>query len=118
MNEYASFMIENLSKDTSSAIAVGPSGTLLGSQSHVNTFTYGNTVGGNPIYGPVSSTNTRPSTLAPGGKYPVLSAPNYASNTVLDFINVKDPNQNGGYTVYGGKSILLFRAPLRSQLRI
>ncbi|ROV88695.1 hypothetical protein VSDG_09508 [Cytospora chrysosperma] len=101
MNEDASFMIENLSKDTSSAIAVGPSGTLLGGQSHVYTFTYGNTVGGDPIYGPVSSSNIRPSTLAPGGKYPVLSAPNYASNTVLDFINVKDPNQNGGKTVYG-----------------
>ncbi|KAK7741827.1 hypothetical protein SLS53_004892 [Cytospora paraplurivora] len=101
MKEYASFMIENLRKDTNSDIAFGPSGTLLPGQSHVNTFTYGNTVGGDPIYGAVSSTNSRPSSLAPNGKYPVIPAPNYASNTVLDFINVKDPNQNGGYPVYG-----------------
>ncbi|KAI0150533.1 glycoside hydrolase family 55 protein [Xylariaceae sp. FL1272] len=98
---YPSFIIENLSKDNTGDIARVPEGTVLGSASHVNTFTYGNTVNRNPIYGATTSTNARPAALAPGGKYPVLPAPNYASNPVSDFINVKDPNQNGGRTVLG-----------------
>jgi hypothetical protein len=102
---YPSFMIENLSKDTNSDIAVVPSGTVLGAQSHVNTFTYGNTVGRNPIYGATTSTNARPASLAPNGYYPVLPAPNYANNPVTDFINVKDPSQNGGHTVLGDHSV-------------
>lgn len=98
---YPSFLIENLSKDTGSIVAQGPSGTILGAQSHVDTFTYANTVNRNPTYGATTSTNTRPSQLAPNGKYPVVPAPNYASNPVSDFINIKDPNQNGGRTVLG-----------------
>ncbi|KAJ2976359.1 hypothetical protein NUW58_g8108 [Xylaria curta] len=98
---FPSFLIENLNKDTNSIIAQGPSGTILGAQSHVNTFTYGNTVNRNPIYGATTSTNTRPSQLAPNGKFPVVPAPNYASNPVSDFINIKDPSQNGGRTVLG-----------------
>ncbi|KAI1304383.1 glycoside hydrolase family 55 protein [Xylaria venustula] len=102
---YPSFLIENLTKDTSSIVAQGPSGTILGAQSHVNTFTYGNTVNRNPVYGATTTTNTRPSQLAPNGKYPVVPAPNYANNPVTDFINVKDPNQNGGYTVKGDNTL-------------
>jgi hypothetical protein len=102
---YPSFIIENLSKDTNSDIAQVPSATVLGPQSHVNTFTYGNTVGRNPVYGATTSTNSRPAALAPGGNYPVLPAPNYANNPVTDFINVKDPSQNGGHTVLGDHSI-------------
>lgn len=98
---YPSFLIENLNKDTNTDVAQGPSGTLLGAQSHVNTFSYGNTVGRNPIYGATTSTNNRPSQLAPNGRFPVVPAPNYASNPVTDFINIKDPNQNGGHTVLG-----------------
>ncbi|KXJ95237.1 glucan endo-1,3-beta-glucosidase BGN13.1 precursor [Microdochium bolleyi] len=100
---YPSILIENLNKDSRSTsnVAEGPSGTLLNSRSHVDTFTYGNTVGRNPVYGDTYTTNARPSILAPGGKYPVLPAPNYAANTVADFINVKDPAQNGGRTVLG-----------------
>ncbi|CAJ2505944.1 Uu.00g000740.m01.CDS01 [Anthostomella pinea] len=98
---FPSFLIENLSKDTNSDIAQVPDKTVLGPQSHVNTFTYGNTVGRNPIYGATPSTNTRPAALAPNGKFPVVPAPNYASNPVSDFINIKDPNQNGGHTVLG-----------------
>ncbi|KAI0442034.1 glycoside hydrolase family 55 protein [Xylaria telfairii] len=98
---YPSFLIENLNKDTNSDVAQGPSGTILGAQSHVNTFSYGNTVGRNPIYGATTSTNNRPSQLAPNGRFPVVPAPNYASNPVSDFINIKDPNQNGGRTVLG-----------------
>ncbi|KAJ9137086.1 Glycoside hydrolase family 55 protein [Pleurostoma richardsiae] len=102
---YPSFLIENLSKDTNSDIAQTPSGTVLSATSHVNTFTYGNTVGRNPTYGATTTSNTRPAALAPGGRYPVLPAPNYASNPVSDFINVKDPSQNGGYTVLGDHTI-------------
>uniref|UniRef100_UPI0030BA2B2C MnLam55A n=1 Tax=Microdochium nivale TaxID=5520 RepID=UPI0030BA2B2C len=100
---YPSFLIENLNKDaqSSSNVAEGPSGTILNNRAHVDTFTYGNTVGRNPVYGDTYTTNTRPPALAPGGKYPVLPAPNYAANTVADFINVKDPAQNGGRTVLG-----------------
>ncbi|RWA14250.1 hypothetical protein EKO27_g870 [Xylaria grammica] len=98
---YPSFLIENLSKDTGSVVAQGPSGILLAAQSHVDTFTYGNTVNRNPVYGATTTTTTRPSQLAPDGRFPVVPAPNYASNPVSDFINIKDPNQNGGHTVLG-----------------
>ncbi|KAI6087368.1 glycoside hydrolase family 55 protein [Hypoxylon rubiginosum] len=102
---YPSFLIENLSKDTNSDIAQVPGSTALGARSHVDNFSYGNTVGGSPVYGPVSSSLNRPSELAPNGKYPVIPAPNYANNPVSDFINIKDPSQNGGHTVLGDHSI-------------
>lgn len=102
---YPSFIIENLTKDTNSDIAQVPGGTVLGPQSHVATFTYGNTAGRNPIYGATTSSNTRPAALAPNGNYPVLPAPNYANNPVTDFINVKDLSQNGGHTVLGDNTI-------------
>lgn len=102
---YPSFLIENLSKDTNSDIAQVPSGTVLGPQSHVDTFTYGNTVGRDPVYGATTSTNTRPAALAPNGNFPVLPAPNYAGNPATDFINVKDPSQNGGHTVLGDHTV-------------
>jgi hypothetical protein len=102
---FPSFIIENLSKDTNSDVAQVPSGTVLGAQSHVNTFTYANTVGRTPIFGPTTTSNNRPAALAPNGNYPVLPAPNYANNPVTDFINVKDPSQNGGHIVLGDHSI-------------
>jgi hypothetical protein len=102
---WPSFLIENLSKDTDSDIAQTPQGTVYGPASHVDTFSYGNTVGRNPIYGATTSKNTRPAELAPGGKYPVLAAPNYAAQSAADFINVKDPSQNGGYKVLGDQTI-------------
>ncbi|KAH7319508.1 family 55 glycoside hydrolase [Rhexocercosporidium sp. MPI-PUGE-AT-0058] len=102
---FPSFLIENLSKDTQSDIAIVNGATVLAGASHVDTFTYANTVGRNPTYGATTSKNTRPAALAPGGKYPVLPAPNYATNPVTDFINVKDPSQNGGHKVLGDHSI-------------
>jgi hypothetical protein len=102
---YPSFLIENLNKDTNSDIAQVPGSTVFGPSAHVDTFTYGNTVNRNPIYGGTYSINARPAALAPNGKYPVIPAPNYASNPVTDFINVKDPAQNGGHTVLGDHSI-------------
>ncbi|KAH8668587.1 pectate lyase superfamily protein-domain-containing protein [Xylariales sp. PMI_506] len=102
---YPSFLIENLNKDTDSDVAQNSDGTLLGAMSHVEQFSYANTVGRDPIYGAVNSSNTRPAALAPDGVWPVLPAPNYAANPVEDFINIKDPSQNGGYTVLGDNSI-------------
>ncbi|KAK3319669.1 family 55 glycoside hydrolase [Cercophora scortea] len=98
---WPSFLIENLSKDTNSDIVQGPGSYVFPAQSYVNQLSYGNTVNRNPIYGPVSSSSNRPSALAPGGRYPYIPAPNYATNTVSDFLNVKDPAQNGGRTIYG-----------------
>ena len=102
---FPSFIIDNLNKDTTSDIAQTPAGTVLGPQSHVDTFTYGNTVNRNPVYGASTSHRARPAALAPSGRYPVVPAPNYANNPVTDFINVKDPAQNGGLTVKGDHTI-------------
>ncbi|KAI2616683.1 glycoside hydrolase family 55 protein [Hypomontagnella submonticulosa] len=102
---YPSFLIENLNKDTDSDVAQVRGNTELGAMSHVDNYSYGNTVGRSPVYGPVSSSLNRPSALAPNGRYPVVPAPNYANNPVSDFINVKDPSQNGGHTVLGDHTI-------------
>ncbi|KAK4235025.1 glycoside hydrolase [Achaetomium macrosporum] len=104
---WPSYLIENLDKDTlNSNVAEGPSNFVLGGQSHVAQFSYGNTVDRNPVYGPVSATTlSRPSALAPSGRYPAIAAPNYASNPVSDFLNIKDPAQNGGRKVLGDQSI-------------
>lgn len=102
---YPSFLIENLTKDTDSDIAVIVEGTVLGAATHVDQFSYANTVDRDPIYGAVTSSNTRPAALAPGGYYPVVPAPNFAAYTVSDFINIKDPSQNGGHTVVGDNTV-------------
>lgn len=104
-NGYPSLLIDNLDKDTDSDIVVLPSGTALASKSHVDTFTYGNTVGRDPIYGDESSSVKRPEAVAPGGRIPVVNAPTFADKTVDDFINIKDPKQNGGQTIKGDHTI-------------
>ncbi|KAL7931284.1 glycoside hydrolase family 55 protein [Trichoderma chlorosporum] len=101
---YPSIVIDNLTKDTGSDIVVLRGSTALKSSSHVVNYSYGNTVNGNPIYGPVSGTTARPSSVAPGGRIPAVVVPNYAQNPVTDFVNVKDPSQNGGQTVKGDGS--------------
>ncbi|UKZ83929.1 hypothetical protein TrVFT333_011744 [Trichoderma virens FT-333] len=101
---YPSIVIDNLTKDTTSDVVVLRGSTAVGSSSHVVNYSYGNTVGRNPIYGAVTGTTARPSTIAPGGRIPAIPAPNYAQNPVTDFINVKDPSQNGGQTVKGDGS--------------
>ncbi|KAK4194158.1 pectin lyase fold/virulence factor, partial [Triangularia verruculosa] len=100
---WPNYMVENLSKDTfHTSVIEGPSDFVLPATGHVDQFSYGNTVDRQPVYGPVTSNKPRPRALTPqGGKYLYLPAPNYASNPVSDFLNVKDPNQNGGRTVYG-----------------
>ena len=101
---YPSIVIDNLDKDTDSDIVQIPDGTALAASSHVDNFSYGNTVGRDPIYGDTKSSTARPATVAPGGRIPAVAAPTYANNTVDDFVNVKDPGQNGGQTVKGDGS--------------
>ena len=98
---WPSFLIENLNKDTLSNIVEGPGTFVLPGQPHVSRLSYGNTVGGSPIYRPITTSHTRASAAAPGGRIPVFPAPNYASRPVTDFINIKDQSQNGGYQVWG-----------------
>lgn len=98
---YPSIVIDNLTKDTDSNIVQLPSGTALGSSKHVKNFSFGNTVGRDPIYGSIHSAEPRSEAAAPGGRIPVLAAPTYADNPVADFINVKDSNQNGGHDIRG-----------------
>ncbi|KAK3946947.1 pectin lyase fold/virulence factor [Pseudoneurospora amorphoporcata] len=99
---WPNYLVENLrviggrSKNT----VEGPGEFVLGSRSYVAQLSYGNTVGRNPIYGPVETAHlNRPSALTagPDGGYPYLPAPNYADLSIRDFLNIKDPLQNGGY---------------------
>ncbi|KAL6900487.1 glycoside hydrolase family 55 protein [Trichoderma evansii] len=98
---YPSIVIDNLTKDTDSDVAVIRGTTTVGASKNVINYSYGNTVGGNPIYGGVNGNTTRPAGVAPGGRIPAVVVPNYANNPVTDFVNVKDPSQNGGQTVKG-----------------
>jgi hypothetical protein len=101
---WPNFMIENLSNDNTEDDTVKVDGkTKLGPKSKVNTFIYGNTYGANPVYqdNPSEQIISRPANLAPGGKFPISSAPVYADKTAADFINLKDASQNGGNTVHG-----------------
>ncbi|KAL6853068.1 hypothetical protein ACO1O0_007621 [Amphichorda felina] len=102
---YPSLLIDNLDKDTDSNIVQLPGGTALGQAKHVDTFTYGNTVGRDPIYGDTTSSVARPEAVAPGGRIPAVAAPSFSNNSVSDFINVKDPDQNGGQTIKGDASV-------------
>ncbi|KAK1752889.1 glycoside hydrolase [Echria macrotheca] len=102
---YPSFLIENLTKDTPSDIVQGPADYVYPYQPFVSRLSYGNTVGRDPIYGPENATHTRPAALLDSnGRYPAIPAPNYATNPVSDFLNIKDPAQNGGRHIYGDNS--------------
>ncbi|KAK0671590.1 glycoside hydrolase family 55 protein [Cercophora samala] len=101
---WPNYLVENLDKDTfHTNVIEGPGDFVLPATAHVDQFSWANTVGRNPVYGQVQSNTPRPAALArgPGGKYLYLPAPSYASNPASDFINVKDPAQNGGRTVLG-----------------
>ncbi|KAM0247909.1 hypothetical protein ACHAQJ_009656 [Trichoderma viride] len=101
---YPSIVIDNLTKDTDSDVVVLRGSTAVGSSSKVVNYSYGNTVGRNPIYGDVTGNTVRPAGVAPGGRIPAVVVPNFAQNPVTDFVNVKDPSQNGGQTVKGDGS--------------
>ncbi|KAG5934372.1 hypothetical protein E4U53_000706 [Claviceps sorghi] len=98
---YPSIVIDNLIKDTDSDIVYMFNKTALGPRKHVQNFSFGNTVDRRPIYGATTSAKPRPEAAAPGGRIPVLAAPTYADKRATDFINVKDPQQNGGFDVKG-----------------
>lgn len=101
---YPSVVIDNLTKDTDTDVAVIRGTTTVGASKNVVNYSYGNTVGANPVYGGVNGNTTRPAGVAPGGRIPAVAVPNYANNHVTDFVNVKDPSQNGGQTVKGDGS--------------
>jgi hypothetical protein len=101
---FPNFMIENLSNDNTNVNNVVVGGAVkIGPKNHVGTYIYGNTYGANPIYqtSPAEHTVTRPTNIAPGGSYPISTAPQYADKTINDVINLKDVNQNGGFTIHG-----------------
>lgn len=98
------FMLENIKKDTTSSNMVTVSGNVLvGGETSIGTYVYGNVYGADP-QDQTSPTNvplSRPSALAPSGSYPMTSAPQYAEATVDDVINLKDSTMNGGFTLHG-----------------
>ncbi|KAM0486375.1 hypothetical protein ACHAPX_001081 [Trichoderma viride] len=101
---FPNFMLENISKDTTNTNMVTVNGAVkVGGSTSLGTYVYGNTYGANPTYqtNPTSQAVNRPAALAPGGKFPVVNAPQYASSTINDVINLKDSTKNGGHTLQG-----------------
>ncbi|KAL7949776.1 glycoside hydrolase family 55 protein [Trichoderma barbatum] len=101
---FPNFMLENISKDTTNSNMVIVGGAVkVGGSTSLGTYVYGNTRGANPVYqtNPTAQAVNRPAALAPGGRYPVINAPQYADKTVANVVNLKDPNQNGGHTLQG-----------------
>ncbi|KOS17381.1 Glucan endo-1 [Escovopsis weberi] len=104
---YPNFMLENISKDTTNSNMVTVGGAVkVGGSTSLGTYIWGNTYGTTPNYQPDPSSVavSRPAALAPGGKFPIVSAPQYADKTINDVINLKDSNQNGGNTLLGDGS--------------
>lgn len=101
-----SFMLENISKDTANSSMVVVDDTVkVGGVTSLGTYIYGNVYGDNPVYqsNPTAKIVSRPAALAPGGNYPISSAPQYRSKTTA-VINLKDSSQNGGFTLHGDGS--------------
>jgi hypothetical protein len=109
---WPSYLIENLSFQSAPApnttIIQGPGDFILPAEpntTHLAQFTFANTVSRDPTYGNTSSLLTRPAALlTPSGRYPTPAAPNYATTPVSQFLNIKDPLQNGGHLILGDNS--------------
>jgi hypothetical protein len=102
--QYPNFMIENIQKDTANSAMVSVyNKTIIGGISKIATYVYGNTYGASPIYqtNGTAQNISRPAALAPNGRYPVVTAPQYPNATIHDVINLKDRAQNGGQTLHG-----------------
>ena len=105
--QYPNFLLENISKDTTNSPMVVVGGTTkVGGVTSLGTYIYGNVYGDNPVYqtNPTAVPVSRPGALAPGGNYPISSAPQYQGKTMADVINLKDASQNGGFTLHGDGS--------------
>lgn len=102
---HPSILIQNLETDNKSDIVKLSEGTELTAAKHVDNFSYGNTVGRNPVYGATAGAEKLSSVAAPGGRIPSITVPNFANNPVTDFVNVKDSKQNGGHTVKGDGTV-------------
>lgn len=105
--QYPNFMLESIEMDTTNSNIVTVGGNVkVGGVNHLDTYIYGNSYGKSPVYqtDPVSTPPNRPSVLAPGGKYPVFNAPQYADKGVNDVINLKDSSQNGNFQLHGDGS--------------
>ncbi|KAF2166703.1 glycoside hydrolase family 55 protein [Zasmidium cellare ATCC 36951] len=104
---YPNFMLENISQSAGNSPVVVVGGqTKIKYQTSVGTYVYGNTYGANPIYqtDPQIKSVPRPASLAPGGKYPALTAPQYHYAVAGDVVNLKNPKRNGGFHLYGDGS--------------
>lgn len=102
---YPSILIQNLDTDNKHPIVQLPNGTVLEASTHVDNFSYGNTVGRDPVYGATAGATQLSEAAAPGGRIPSMTVPNFADNTVDDFINIKDSAQNGGHKVKGDGTV-------------
>ncbi|XWW98088.1 hypothetical protein V2A60_006084 [Cordyceps javanica] len=96
-----SILIQNLETDNNADIVKFGEDTALTAAKRIDNFSYGNTVGRKPVYGATAGADKLSSTAAPGGRIPSVTVPNFAKNPVSDFINIKDPKQNGGHSVKG-----------------
>ncbi|KHN96785.1 glycoside hydrolase family 55 [Metarhizium album ARSEF 1941] len=104
--QYPSLLIDNLESDNDGTVVEWHNEQVLSSARHVDQFTYANTYGQRPVYGPnKDGSSKRPAALVRADKYPSIVAPNYADKTTSDFVNVKDPRQNGGHKVLGDHTI-------------
>ncbi|KAM3508490.1 hypothetical protein MY10362_001148 [Beauveria mimosiformis] len=106
--QYPNFMLENISNNNGQINLVTVGGNAkVGGKNSLGAYIYGNTRGANPIYqtNPTEKAPNRPAALAPGGKYPSLSAPQYADKKISDVINLKDVNQNGGFNLHGDGNV-------------
>lgn len=105
-DQYPSVMIESLDLDEKRSNIVEMSGNsyVLGPRTRVNTWSYGNTAGGNDpkhIYRVDTTSRARSEQVAPNGRLPLVSAPDYKDKSVTDFINVKEKEWNGGFEILG-----------------
>ncbi|KAI5304728.1 hypothetical protein KEM56_006052 [Ascosphaera pollenicola] len=102
-NGYPSVMIESLDLDKANQdiVQLTAHSYTLPPGTRVNTWSYGNTAPGSPIFREDTTTRARPVQVAPGGHLPLAPAPDYKDKSVSDFVNVKDKNSNGGVEILG-----------------
>ncbi|TWU75333.1 hypothetical protein ED733_006871 [Metarhizium rileyi] len=104
--EDPSLLIENLHRDDETTTVMWKGAPIVTGTRYVEKFSFANTYGQEPVYGPKGSRLNRPAALVRGGgAYPAIAAPTYPNKPVSDFINVLDPAQTGNRRVLGDFSI-------------